>query len=149
MGSKRAQQPAMKAWAIAPRQRALRTRRADGGNVADEGEQTTHQPTIDFRREKRMVAAPLLSSSKYLRDNEDIDNNNGYNDNNDDNDDDDDDNDDEDHNDNNDDKTDDDNDDDNNDDDDDDDNVGDNAGMQQPTIDESDEGNQRLAMRVK
>jgi len=63
MGSKRARQPAMKAWAIAPRRRVVR--RADGSNnVADEGEQTTQQPTIDFRREIRMVAAPLLSSSK-------------------------------------------------------------------------------------
>ena len=44
----------MKALAIAPRWWALR--RADGGNVADEGEQTTQQPTIDFRREIRMVA---------------------------------------------------------------------------------------------
>ena len=44
----------MKASAIAPTRRA--PRRADGGNVADEGEQTTQQPTIDFGREIRMVA---------------------------------------------------------------------------------------------
>ena len=44
----------MKVSAIAPRRRA--PRRADGDNVADEGEQTTQQPTIDFRREIRMVA---------------------------------------------------------------------------------------------
>jgi hypothetical protein len=54
MGGKRARRPAMKVSAIAPRRRA--PRRADGGNVADEGEQTTQQPTIDFRREIRMVA---------------------------------------------------------------------------------------------
>jgi hypothetical protein len=45
----------MKASAIAPRQWALR--RADGGNVADKGDQTAQQPTIlDFRKEIRMVA---------------------------------------------------------------------------------------------
>ena len=60
MGSKRAQQLAMKASAIAPRRLAPRTRRADGGNVADEGEQTTQQPTIDFRREIRMVALSVV-----------------------------------------------------------------------------------------
>jgi hypothetical protein len=54
MGSKRARRLAMKASAIAPRRWA--PRRAEGGNVADKGEQTTQQPTIDFRREIRMVA---------------------------------------------------------------------------------------------
>ena len=43
----------MKASVITLRRRA--SRRADGGNVADEGKQTTQQPT-DFRREIRMVA---------------------------------------------------------------------------------------------
>ena len=43
----------MKASVITLRRRA--PRRADGGNVADEGKQTTQQPT-DFRREIRMVA---------------------------------------------------------------------------------------------
>jgi hypothetical protein len=54
MGGKRARRLAMKASVIALRRQA--PRRADGGNVADEGEQTTQQPTIDFRREIRMVA---------------------------------------------------------------------------------------------
>jgi len=54
MVGKRARRPAMKASAITPRRRV--PRKEDGGNVADEGEQTTQQPTIDFRREIRLVA---------------------------------------------------------------------------------------------
>ena len=58
MVGKRARRPAMKALTITPRRRV--PRREDGGNVADEGEQTTQQPTIDFRREIRMVALSVV-----------------------------------------------------------------------------------------